>query len=131
MLQKEFFERTGINLTEQEFNQVHAIYMQAGDNVDKDQFCADWKKHHDSNLLHIFYSQAVSLNEQLNQKQNEINELAIYILDQAEVCSAPTLREKAIQMLGIETYLRIKIQRGYNLWQMDKDALIEILSKTK
>lgn len=54
MLQKEFFERTGINLTEQEFNQVHAIYMQAGDNVDKDQFCADWKKHHDSNLLRYY-----------------------------------------------------------------------------
>lgn len=131
MLQKEFFERTGINLTEQEFNQVHAIYMQAGDSVDKDQFCADWKKHHDSNLLHIFYNQADRLGKELDKANNEINELAIYILEQAEVCSAPTLREKAIQMLGIETYLRIKIQKGYNLWQLDKDALVEILSKTK
>lgn len=131
MLQKEFFERTGINLTEQEFNQVHAIYMQSGDNVDKDQFCADWKKHHDSNLLHIFYNQADRLKDKLDQKRNEIYELAIYILEQAEVCSAPTLREKAIQMLGIETYLRIKIQVGYKLWQKDLDAIVEILSKTK
>ena len=131
MLQKEFFERTGINLTEQEFNQVHAIYMQAGDNVDKDQFCADWKKHHDSKLLLIFYNQADRLKDKLDQKRNEINELAIYILEQAEICSAPTLREKAIQMLGIETYLRIKIQKGYNLWKKDLDALVEILSKTK
>lgn len=131
MLQKEFFDRTGINLTEQEFNQVHAIYMQSGDNVDKDQFCADWKKHHDSNLLHIFYNQADRLKDKLDQKRNEIYELAIYILEQAEVCSAPTLREKAIQMLGIETYLRIKIQVGYKLWQKDLDAIVEILSKTK
>lgn len=43
MLQKEFFERTGINLTEQEFNQVHAMYLESGQNMDKDQFCADWK----------------------------------------------------------------------------------------
>ena len=131
MLQKEFFERTGINLTEHEFDQVHAIYMQAGDNVDKDQFCADWKKHHDSKLLHIFYNQADRLKDKLDQKRNEINELAIYILEQAEICSAPTLREKAIQMLGIETYLRIKIQKGYNLWKKDLDALVKILSKTK
>ena len=131
MLQKEFFERTGINLTEQEFNQVHAIYMQAGDNVDKDQFCADWKKHHDSKLLHIFYNQADSMKDKLDQKRNEIHELAIYILEQAEENSTPSLREKAIQMLGIETYLRIKIQKGYNLWQKDLDALVEILSKTK
>lgn len=131
MLQKEFFERTGINLTEQEFDQVHAIYMQAGDNVDKDQFCADWKKHHDSMLLHIFYNKAYRMKDKLDQKRNEIHELAIYILEQAEICSAPTLREKAIQMLGIETYLRIKIQKGYNLWQKDLDALVEILSKTK
>lgn len=131
MLQKEFFERTGINLTEQEFDQVHAIYMQAGDNVYKDQFCADWKKHHDSKLLHIFYNQAYRMKDKLDQKRNEIHELAIYILEQAEICSAPTLREKAIQMLGIETYLRIKIQKGYNLWQKDLDALVEILSKTK
>ena len=131
MLQKEFFERTGINLTEHEFDQVHAIYMQAGDNVDKDQFCADWKKHHDSKLLHIFYNQADRMKDKLDQKRNEIHELAIYILEQAEICSAPTLREKAIQMLGIETCLRIKIQKGYNLWQKDLDALVEILSKTK
>ena len=131
MLQKEFFERTGINLTEQEFNQVHAIYMQAGDNVDKDQFCADWKKHHDSDLLHIFYNQVNRLETELKQTKNEVYELALYIMDQAEVCSAPTLREKAIQMLGIETYLRIKIQKGYNLWQLDKDALVEILSENK
>ena len=131
MLQKEFFERTGINLTEQEFDKVHAIYMQAGDNVDKDQFCADWKKHHDSKLLHIFYNQADRPKDKLEQKRKEINELAIYILEQAEICSAPTLREKAIQMLGIETYLRIKIQKGYNLWQKDLDALVEMLSKTK
>lgn len=131
MLQKEFFERTGINLTEQEFNQVHAMYLESGQNMEKDQFCADWKKHHDSKLLHIFYNQADRLKDKLDQKRNEIHELAIYILEQAEVCSAPTLREKAIQMLGIETYLRIKIQKGYNLWQLDKDALVEILSKTK
>ena len=71
------------------------------------------------------------MKDKLDQKRNEIHELAIYILEQAEICSAPTLREKAIQMLGIETYLRIKIQKGYNLWQKDLDALVEILSKTK
>lgn len=129
MLQKEFFERTGIKLTKEQFEKVHDIYMESGQ--DKDKFCIDWKTHHNSNLLHIFYNQADRLGKELEKANNEINELAIYILEQAEVCSAPTLRQKAIQMLGIETYLRIKIQKGYNLWQKDLDALVEILSKTK
>lgn len=130
MTLSEFNERTNAHLTEDQYKPVENMYNEAG-NIQKDQFCADWKKHHDSNLLHIFYNQADRLGKELDKANNEINELAIYILEQAEVCSAPTLREKAIQMLGIETYLRIKIQKGYNLWQKDLDALVEILSKNK
>ena len=130
MTLSEFNERTNANLTEDQYKPVENMYNEAG-NIQKDQFCADWKKHHDSKLLHIFYNQADRMKDKLDQKRNEIHELAIYILEQAEICSAPTLREKAIQMLGIETYLRIKIQKGYNLWQKDLDALVEILSKTK
>lgn len=130
MTLSEFNERTNAHLTEDQYKPVENMYNEAG-NIQKDQFCADWKKHHDSKLLHIFYNQADRMKDKLDQKRNEIHELAIYILEQAEICSAPTLREKAIQMLGIETYLRIKIQKGYNLWQKDLDALVEILSKTK
>ena len=130
MTLSEFNERTNAHLTEDQYKPVENMYNEAG-NIQKDQFCADWKKHHDSKLLHIFHNQADRLKDKLDQKRNEIHELAIYILEQAEICSAPTLREKAIQMLGIETYLRIKIQVGYKLWQEDLDAIVDILSKTK
>ena len=130
MTLQEFNQRTSANLTEQQYSSVEEMYMNAGD-IDKDVFCNDWKKHHDSNLLHIFYNQLDCLGKELDKANNEIHELAIYILKQAEVCSAPSLRQKAIQMLGVETYLRVKIQKGYNLWQKDLNALVEILSKTK
>ena len=128
MLQNEFYQRTGISLSEEEFNHVNAIYMAADLRTDKDQFCKDWKKHHDSTLLHDFYNQTTNLKDQLQQKNNELYELAIFILEQAEECSSAELRAKAIKMLGIKTYLRIKIERGFNIWQMDKDDMVEILS---
>ena len=131
MLQKEFFDRTGIRLSEEEFNKVHAMYTAADFRIDKAAFCADWKKHRDSVLLDDFYSQATSLKNELQKKNAEIFDLAVYILEEAEAHSSTSLRNKAIKMLGIKTYLQIKIERGYNLWQLDKDALVDILSKTK
>ena len=128
MLQKEFFERTGINLTEQEFDQVHAIYMQAGDNVDKDQFCADWKKHNDSVLLQEFFAQSERLKGKVDGYRNQINEIALFLVDQAEKWSASDLRSMAIQILGLEKYLQIKLQKGYNLWDIDREDMIQILS---
>lgn len=42
MLQSEFIERTGITLTSQEYVDVEELYN--GVKMDKDKFCAEWKK---------------------------------------------------------------------------------------
>lgn len=127
MLQKEFFERTNINLTEDEFNNVNAMYMAAG-NIDKDQFCKDYKKHSDSELLEIFYNQSENLVSKVNAQKIQINELVRFMIDQSEAYSSVELRSKAIQIIGIREYLKYKIQRGYNLWDIDKEDMIEILN---
>lgn len=130
MTLSEFNERTNAHLTEDQYKPVENMYNEAG-NIQKDQFCADWKKHNDSVLLQEFFAQSERLKCKVDGYRNQINEIALFLVDQAEKWSASDLRSKAIQMLGIETYLRIKIQKGYNLWQKDLDALVEILSKTK
>ena len=38
MLKNEFEERTGLSMTEEEFNGVNALYMACGDDIDKDEF---------------------------------------------------------------------------------------------
>ena len=130
MTLSEFNERTNAHLTEDQYKPVENMYNEAG-NIQKDQFCADWKKHNDSVLFQEFFAQSERLKGKVDAYRNQINEIALFLVDQAEKWSASDLRSMAIQMLGIETYLRIKIQKGYNLWQKDLDALVEILSKTK
>lgn len=128
MLQKEFFERTNIQLSDAEYNKVDAMYCDAG-NLDKDQFCQDYKKHHDSILIQEFYNKSVSLKSSLDKSNAKISDLAMFLVDQTEKCSSSDLRDKAIELLGIEKYLSVKIQKGYNIWDIDKNDLIEILNK--
>ena len=127
MTLSEFNERTNAHLTEDQYKPVENMYNEAG-NIQKDQFCADWKKHNDSVLLQEFFAQSERLKGKVDAYRNQINEIALFLVDQAEKWSASDLRSMAIQMLGIETYLRIKIQKGYNLWDIDREDMIQILS---
>ena len=54
--------------------------------------------------------------------------LADWLIEQAEKWAATDLRDKAIQILGAREYLRRKIKIGYNLWEVDKELLTELLA---
>ena len=57
MTQQEFEERTGLKVTGDEFEKVNAIYMAAGD-MDKDRFCADYRKHKDCEIIEVLFEKA-------------------------------------------------------------------------
>ncbi len=42
MLQSEFKERTGVEVTSKEFDAIHIVYMES--DLDKDEFCKTWCK---------------------------------------------------------------------------------------
>lgn len=123
----EFNERTNAHLTEDQYKPVENMYNEAG-NIQKDQFCADWKKHNDSVLLQEFFAQSERLKGKVDAYRNQINEIALFLVDQAEKWSASDLRSMAIQILGLEKYLQIKLQKDYNLWDIDREDMIQILS---
>ena len=127
MTLSEFNERTNAHLTEDQYKPVENMYNEAG-NIQKDQFCADWKKHNDSVLLQEFFAQSERLKGKVDAYRNQINEIALFLVDQAEKWSASDLRSMAIQILGLEKYLQIKLQKGYNLWDLDREDMIQILS---
>ena len=54
--------------------------------------------------------------------------MAMFLADQAEKWSATDLRDEAIRMMGAEKYLAYKIEHGFNLWQLDRDLLVGILT---
>lgn len=43
MTREEYNNHTNANISEDEFEFVHRVYMAAGDSIDKDQFCKDGK----------------------------------------------------------------------------------------
>lgn len=71
---------------------------------------------------------------QLKERCNEIDDLhqqksdmADFLIEQAEKWSASDLRVTAIEMVGKKEYLRRKIEKGFNLWEVDKGMLMEVL----
>ena len=84
MLQTEFFERTGMELSAEEFAKVHNVYV-GMDEMDKDAFCAFWMHISDlarlslvnmtSNYEARIANIIASNNVQLEQKQQRIYEL--------------------------------------------------------
>ena len=49
MLQSEFFERTGVNLTGEEYKEVERIYDSV--QMDKNEFCELWLKNRDNKII--------------------------------------------------------------------------------
>ena len=58
MTQKEFEERTGLTPTVEEFDYIHAVYMNTS--MDKNEFCKDFKKHGDSKIIREVHVRAVN-----------------------------------------------------------------------
>lgn len=147
MTQQEFETRTGISYAHGEFeDMVNPIYMAAGQ-MNKDAFCAEFKKHSayllNSRIVSELVAEVETLRAKLQNYEHEIkaietsrnaliDELAHFIADMAHlafngISNGSELRKKAIEVLGKREYLKHFITRGYELEQFDRDALIEIL----
>lgn len=121
MLQQEFEERIGLKLSVEGYVEVEECYMNT--DLDKDAFCKLWIEN--PTALKEIERKTVSVRELYEERKS----LSNFLIDQAEKWSASDLREKAISMIGEREYLRRKIAKGYNLWEADKELLLDILKK--
>lgn len=119
MLQQEFEERTGLKLKAGDYTEVEEIYMNT--DLDKDLFCNLWIEN--PTALKEIERKTVLVRELYEERKSLEN----FLIDQSEKWSASDLREKAISMIGEREYLRRKIEKGYNLWEADKELLLGIL----
>lgn len=133
MNKQEFIERTGLTPTSEEYEAIEALYMAAGE-MDKDEFCKEYKKHGTSRLVSVLFKETKVLKGQLEEANNIIEDLREqksqmldFLIEQAEKWSASDLREKAIKILGAKEYLRRKVEKGFNLWKSDRELLLELL----
>ena len=126
MLQKEFFDRTGLQISESEYVRVDSMYNYCG-NMDKDQFCADYKKHKDSTILNTYADMFFEVSKQNNQLKEERKQLALFIITQAEQLDSDTMRDKAISMIGFKSYAREVLRMGQELKGKYLEQMIELL----
>lgn len=67
--------------------------------------------------------------ERLDDLLAEKIELTVFIIEQAEKYGSAELREKAIELMGEREYIAFKINHDFNLWQADKNLIVELLDQ--
>lgn len=123
MNKQEFEQRTGINLTDDEYQKVEEMYMLCG-NIDKDEFCKDYKKHKDSEMLRIFTELVKEKDEKLKVLKREGYLMVGFLLERAQEFGDVQLLQKAIDMVGHAEVIRMKIQKTLPFWDMDKQYIL-------
>ena len=145
MLQKEFEERIGRSVTEQEYLEANAIYENAGD-MDKDEFCREWLKIGNARLVKC-------LAEKTYQQHKALQETKLLLKESREICSdaadamleieqglldgeehttreifaAELLDRKAWWLVGAKEVVLRKIRMGMDLSEKDKNYIAEHL----
>lgn len=145
MLQKEFEDRIGRSVTEQEYLEANAMYENAGD-IDKDTFCREWLKIGSSALVKGLFETAY-------QKSKKVQELELLHKEAVEICSdaadamleieqglldgeehsarevfaAELLDRKAWWLVGAKEVVLRKIKMGMALTEKDKNYINEHL----
>jgi hypothetical protein len=133
MNNQEFTERTGLTPTIEEYQTIEAIYMAAGE-MDKDEFCKEYKKCGNSRFVAELFRTACTLKGQYEERCNEIedlhgqkNEMVDFLIDRAQAFSDKELLEKASVMVGQKEVIRRRIVKGHPLWAYETEWMLNNL----
>lgn len=141
MLQKEFEERTKLSVTAEQYAKIDALYLACGNDVDKDEFCEKYMSFEGRlELMHLIERELNHKTQMYNRVKQEHNvmreengqhkqEMADFLLAEAAMLmggsqTAKRLREKAVELIGEEGVVLMKISHGYDIWQDDKDFIL-------
>ena len=139
MLQKEFEERIGRSVSQEEYVEANAMYELAGDSVDKDVFCREWKKIGDTALVKGLFETAYQRGRELAEHKLMLEECREMLSDAADAMleleagvlggetverAAQELEKKAFWLLGSRKQLVLrKLQRGIALSEEDVEYI--------
>lgn len=124
----EFTQRTGIELTDEQYKRVEDIYLNAG-NIDKDEFCKDYKKHADSVILNTYFDQSEKLRSKLDACREKNVELAHFLIKKSMARGDKDMVKEAIYLIGEQKYIQYKLEKSYNLFESDKELIISLINR--
>lgn len=125
MLQKEFEERTGIKPTEEEFDYIHAVYLNTS--MNKDEFCEDFKKHGDSRITRDVHVRVLNYKMKCERQKNAITELADFLIGKAHAYDDTDFRNQAVKLVGEREVVRRTIELGLPLWDEDRKCILSMI----
>ena len=68
-----------------------------------------------------------TVSNSLAERNKQLSDLNIFIIEQSNAYSSPELRDKAIKLMGAKDYLRYKLMNNLTLWEADRKMLIDII----
>lgn len=124
MTKQEFEARTGLKVNSEDYARIEKMYMAAG-NMDKDLFCAEYKKVGTSALVAELFHKAYVLAGQLGERNDELSDIARQRADVAEFLVGKSAVHKdddgedfyrvALRIAGRNACVRTKLEYGYPL----------------
>lgn len=136
MTKQEFEARTGMKTNSEDYARIEKMYMAAG-NMDKDLFCAEYKKVGTSVLVAELFRQVLVLKGQLEERNNELDDAAQRRADVAEFLVGKAAVHKdddgedfyrvALRIAGRNACVRTKLEYGYPLNGEDISFLKSLL----
>lgn len=136
MTKQEFEARTGLKTNSEDYARIEKMYMAAG-NMDKDLFCAEYKKVGTSVLVAELFRQVLVLKGQLEERNNELDDATQRRADVAEFLVGKAAVHKdddgedfyrvALRIAGRNACVRTKLEYGYPLNGEDISFLKSLL----
>ena len=127
MTQQEFTERTGITPTAEDFDYIHAVYLNTS--MDKDEFCKDFKKHGESRIIRDVHIRVLNYEMKCERQKNAINELADFLIGKAHAYDDTDFRNQAVKLVGEMDVVKRTIELGLPLWDEDRKVILSIIEE--
>lgn len=125
MTHQEFIEKTGLTIPSQDFSKVYDMYIYAGEKIDKASFFEDYKKHHQSKLLQVFYSRLALLESKIDTLKDEQYDIATYLITSGK---SQKDHEMAVKLIGQKSVTIYKLENNLELNNEDIMCLKTMLN---
>lgn len=137
MTQQEFEMLAKVSTTEQEFNEkINSLYMAAGDNIDKQTFCNEWRTIKESKVVKGLHEEVRTLNSRVAGLQADnrtishlLNNMAYDIILEGVKTGNKELFNIAELHIGKRAVVRYKLENGIALTKDDAAWILETLDE--
>ena len=127
MTQKEFEIRTGLTVSADEYAGIEAVYMAAGE-MDKDVFCAEWKKIGGSRLVMDLFGEVMRQRGEIERLKGDeqesrklLGEAAEYLIEKSSERDDIGMRRQACRLIAEREVVMYKL--NYDQALCDEDIV--------